>query len=111
MTRLHPVMLPAALGLVLWSGQSTAQTVATPPTTTPQTPSVVRVDAQIAQALLANPMTAPYRLTIAVNNGRVVLRGRIGGRRSSRRRFSWWPCSLRLTFRSMGCTVHLYWLH
>ncbi len=80
MIRLHSMMLLAALTLGPWPGIAQAQTAVAQTTTTPQTTVVRRVDATIAQALLANPVTAPYRLTVGVNNGRVTLQGRVGSK-------------------------------
>lgn len=73
----------ARLGLALTLGALTPSLSSAqnrPVTLSPQTAPTKTVEASIAEALLANPFTAPYLVSIESRDGRVVLKGRVGSK-------------------------------
>ena len=75
-------LVPTVAG-VAWLGlapvgpaQAPSPSVQAPPAGLAADPS--RAELTILQALMANPITAPYRIATSTRNGRVVLSGRVG---------------------------------
>ena len=70
--------LPLALGLAAPVARAQLLPTAPPTIAAPSTQSPKRADAALAEALAANPMTAPYRLSVFEQGRKVVLAGRVG---------------------------------
>ncbi len=74
----------AALGVA--TGVADAQllpsTMPPPSIAAPSVPAPKRPGAMLAEALAANPITAPYRFTFGSSGGKVVLAGRVGDSRA-----------------------------
>lgn len=75
-------LVPTVAGVV-WLGlappgpsQAPSPSVQAPPAGVAADPS--RAELTILKALMANPITAPYRIVTSTRNGRVVLSGRVG---------------------------------
>ncbi len=70
--------LAALSGGPAW-GQAAPQPVATPQSQTrPAATEPTAQEIAILQALVANPVTAPYRFVTAIRNRRIILAGRVG---------------------------------